>query len=139
MDKHLYECIRIVNFWRKMTIIEKCWAVLGLRCCTWAASGCKERGYSSCSAEASRCSGFSCWGTRVLSEGSGAVVHGLRCPLACGASLTRGHTHGPCISMRTLNHCTTREVWKMTILIIILTSSLWKMCDNFSNINVLLY
>ena len=45
-------------------------AVLGLRCCTWALSGCSSR--------ASHCSGFSCCGAPALGAWASVVVaHGL--------------------------------------------------------------
>ena len=68
--------------------------VLGLRCHTPA--------LSSCGAQASHCSGFSCCGARALgawasvtavpglwSPGSVAVMHGLCCSVACGILLAQ--------------------------------------------------
>ena len=76
-----------------LLLIDLFMAVLGLPfgaqapcCCTWAFSSCgKWELLSSCGARASHCSGFFCFGAQVLGHlGSGAVVHGLNCPTACG-------------------------------------------------------
>ena len=46
---------------------------------------CSDRALSSCSARASHCSGFSCWGAQALGiRDSVAVVHRISCPAACG-------------------------------------------------------
>ena len=60
-------------------------AALGLRCCSWAFSGCWEPGLlSSCDAQA-HCGGFSC--CRALGsrwEASVVAAHRLSCSEACG-------------------------------------------------------
>ena len=43
-------------------------AVLGLHCCMWAFSYCREWGYPSDGAQASHCRGLSCWGARALEQ-----------------------------------------------------------------------
>ena len=77
--------------------------VLGLHCCTWPFSSCREWGlHYSCGALASRRKGFSCSGAQALgawasvavahrlqSMGS-VVVHGFSCPSACGPFLNQG-------------------------------------------------
>ena len=58
--------------------------MLGFSCC--------KRAFSSCSVQASHCSGFSCfraqavgaWASVVATRGSVVVAHGLRCSAACG-------------------------------------------------------
>ena len=49
-------------------------AVLGLCCCTGSSLVVLNGGYSSCSAQASHCGGFSCWGARALAS-SWALEH----------------------------------------------------------------
>ena len=60
-------------------------ASLGLGCCMWAVSCGREWGLlSSCSAQASHCSGFSSCRARALdTRASIVVVHGLSCSVAC--------------------------------------------------------
>ena len=54
----------------------------------------------------SRCTGFSSWGAQPQQ-----LWHtGLAAPWHVGSSRTRDRTHVPCIGRRILNHCTTREV-----------------------------
>ena len=67
-------------------------AVVGLHCYMQAFSSCSDQGlYSSCSAWASHCSGFSCWRARALEcMGSLVVAHGLSCPMTCGIFLDQG-------------------------------------------------
>ena len=76
-----------------------------------------------CGAQASHCSGFSCWEARALGAwaqqlwpaGSRAqaqqlVAHRLSCSVA--PSRTRARTCVPYIGRRILNHCTTKEAPK---------------------------
>ena len=57
--------------------------MLGLRCCVRAFSSCGKQGLLCCSARASHCGGFSCWGARALDAWASVVVaRGLR---SCGA------------------------------------------------------
>ena len=86
-------------------------AVLGLRCCVWAFSGCSERGLlSSCGAQASR-GGFSRCRTQALgSRAQWLWRTGFVAPWHVGSSQTRDRTHVPCLGRWILNHWTTREV-----------------------------
>ena len=63
-------------------------AVLGLCCCIWIFSSCREWGQLlSCSVWASHCHGFS--RSRAWAQGRAGFSswrHGLRCPAACGMS-----------------------------------------------------
>ena len=89
-----------------------------------------ERGATLCGARASHCGGFSCCRARALGARASVVVAhrlsscglralecrlcscGARAQLLCGmweSSQTRARTRVPCIGMRTLNHCATRE------------------------------
>ena len=68
--------------------------VLGLHCCTWTFSSCSKRGYSSL-----RRSSFSLpWllvvEHRLWSGRSVVAVHGLSCPVVCGAFQNQGSN--PC-------------------------------------------
>ena len=58
---------------------------VGLCCCVWAFSSCSKPGQlSSCSAQASHCSGFSCCRAQALGAwASLAVALGLSCFTAC--------------------------------------------------------
>ena len=74
-------------------------AVLGLHCCAWTFSSCREQWlFSSC------CEGFSLWWL-LLWWGTGSVVvaHGLRCSVACGIFPDQGQNQVPCIARWTLN------------------------------------
>ena len=66
--------------------------MLGFRRCMWVLSGCGQRGlYSSCSAYAASCGGFSCCRAQALEcAGLIAVAHGLSCPEACETFLDKG-------------------------------------------------
>ena len=55
----------------------------------------------------------------LQSAGSVVVVHGLSCSTACGIFQTRNQTRVPCIGRRILNHCATREVRGMLLLMLI--------------------
>ena len=76
----------------ELKIIYLFLAALGLHCCAWVFSSCaKHRLLSVCSAQASRCSAFSCCGAQALGRaGSAAVPHGLSCSMACGIFLGQG-------------------------------------------------
>ena len=93
-------------------------AVLGLRGCVRAFSGCREWGYSSL-----QCTGFSLWwllflcsmGSRHLGFSNFGLwaqqlwLLGLVAPGHVGLSLSRDQTHVPCIGRQSFNHLTTRE------------------------------
>jgi len=90
-------------------------AALGLHCSTRAFSSCSEQGLlSSCGVRASHCGGFSCCRAQALghicfsscSKGSVALLH-------VGSSQTRDWTRAPCIGKWTLNHWTTRDVYRI--------------------------
>ena len=90
-------------------------AALGLHCSTRAFSSCSEQGLlSSCGVRASHCGGFSCCRAQALghicfsscSKGSVALLH-------VGSSQTRDWTCAPCIGKWTLNHWTTRDVYRI--------------------------
>ena len=87
-------------------------AMLGLQCCVWAFSRCREQGlFSSCVAWASHCGGFSCcraWALGALA--SVAVTHWLSCPTALGSSPTRDQIRVPWIGRRIVNHWDIKEV-----------------------------
>ena len=71
-------------------------AALGLPCCGCASPNRSEWGLlSSCSAQASHCSGFSCCGAQALGAWASAVVaHRPSCPQACGIIPDQGSN--PC-------------------------------------------
>ena len=72
---------------------------------------CSDRALSSCSARASHCSGFSCWGARAPGHvGSVVVATGLVALWCVESSGTRDWTHVPCIRRRILIHWTIKEV-----------------------------
>ena len=54
-----------------------------------------SRGYSSCSAQASHCGGFSCYRARALECGSVVAELRLSCPRACGIFLDQGSNPSP--------------------------------------------
>ena len=63
-------------------ILLLCFVSLGLCCCMWVFSSCREQGLlSSCSVWASHCSGFSCETPALGAQASVVVKHGLSC---CG-------------------------------------------------------
>ena len=71
-------------------------AALSLHCCAWTFLSIESRGYSSCSARASHCSGFSCWGAWALgAQASVAAACGLSCYLACGIFPNQGSNMCP--------------------------------------------
>ena len=79
-------------------------AALGLHCCAWAFSSCREQWL------------LLLWSTGSVvvahglqNVGSVVVVHGLVAPRHVGSSGTRARTRVPCIGRRILNHCATRE------------------------------
>ena len=94
-------------------------AALGLHCCSWTFSRCREHGlHCSCRAQASHCGGFSCCGTQALehmgfssccTQTQWLWLMGLVVPQHVGSSWTRDQTGVPCIARETLNHWTTRE------------------------------
>ena len=84
-----------IYFWLRCVFV----AVRGLSLVV--ASG----GYSSL-----RCAGFSLWWLLLLQS------TGLVAPRHVGSAQTRARTRVPCIGRRILNHCTTREVPKNTLL-----------------------
>ena len=69
----------------------------GLHWCTWTSSSCGEqRLLSSCGAQASHCSGFSCCSAWAIGHaGSVVMAHKLSCPMACGIFLDQGSTLCP--------------------------------------------
>ena len=72
--------------------------VLSLRCCTQAFSSCGEQGLLLFRSMASRCVGFSSWGSWALQCGLSRHM-GL-----VASSQTRDRTHVPCIGRQILNH-----------------------------------
>ena len=64
---------------------------MGLHCCTSTFSSCSMWGLlSSCGAQASHYSAFSCCGGRAVSTGSVVGAHGVSCSAACGIFLDEG-------------------------------------------------
>jgi len=94
-------------------------AVLGLHCCSWTFSRCREHGlHSSCRAQTSHSGAFSCCGTQALEHmGFSSCctwtqwlwLMGFVVPQHVGSSWTRDRTGVPCIARWILNHWTTRE------------------------------
>ena len=86
-------------------------AMLGLHCCVWAFSSCREQGlFSSCVAWASHCGGFSCCRAWALGAvASVAVTHWLSCPTALGSYPTRDQICVPWIGRWTLTTETSRK------------------------------
>ena len=81
--------------------------MLGLHCCAQAFSSCSEWGLlSTCGAQASHCSGFSCCGARALEQ----RLVGLIALRHVGSSQTRDWTHVPYAGRQILNHWTTKGV-----------------------------
>ena len=71
-------------FFNTFICLFYCLAVLGFHCCMQAFSSCVKQGLlSSCSARASHCSGFSCWGALAL--GSQALAVGSCGLSSCGS------------------------------------------------------
>ena len=69
-----------------------------------------SRGYFSLGRKASRCGGFSCFGSWLYSNVSVVVVRKLSCTWHVKSSLTRDHTQVLCTGRWILNHWTPREV-----------------------------
>ena len=84
--------------------------VLCLHCCPRAFSSWGEWGLlSSCSAQASYCSGFSfCRAQALGMQASVVVVHVLSCPVACEIFLDQ--RLNLCLGRRTPIQCTTRKI-----------------------------
>ena len=122
---------RFLSFFKINLFIYLFLAVLGLPCCAWTFSGCGEWGLlfvAVCGLlivvaslvvehglQARRLQQLQHVGSVVVahglqSAGSGVVVHGVSCSVACGIFLTRARTRVPCIARQILNHCATREV-----------------------------
>ena len=75
-------------------------------------------------ARTSHCGGFSCGGFKCA--GSGVVVQGFSCSVACGIFLDRNRTRVPCIGRWILNHWTTRKSCIiLTLLVRIAKTRLW--------------
>ena len=84
---HTYFFFRFINLFM---------AALSLHCCAWTFLSIESRGYSSCGARASHCSGFSCWGAWALgAQASVAAACGLSCYLACGIFPNQGSNMCP--------------------------------------------
>ena len=119
-DLMVHQSLRIFSFltffFKKMYLSM---AALGLRCCWWTFSRCRELGlHSSCRAQASHCGGFSCCGTQAVEHTGFSSccmraqwlwLMGLVVPQLVGSSWTRDRTGVPCIARWIPNHWTTRE------------------------------
>ena len=72
-------------------------AALGLCCCMWAFSSCRQQGLlSSYTTRASHCGGFSSCGAWAVGHvGSVLVAHRLSCSTACGSFLDQGSNPYP--------------------------------------------
>ena len=81
------------------------------KCIYFCCIGCCMQAFSSCSALASHCGCFSCWGLWAVGHvGSVVVTLGLNYPEDTRSSRTRDQTCVLCIGRRILNHWTTRDV-----------------------------
>ena len=81
------------------------------KCIYFCCIGCCMQAFSSCSALASHCGCFSCWGLWAVGHvGSVVVALGLNYPEDTRSSRTRDQTCVLCIGRRILNHWTTRDV-----------------------------
>ena len=90
---------------------------MGLYCCMWVFSICRDWGLSSCGGQTSYCICFSCYGTHILwvcrfqellHKGSVVVALRLSCLEACGSSQIRNPTCVPWVG----REIATREVWE---------------------------
>ena len=96
---YLYVWPRMTLFWLHVCLLLCIYlfmAVLGLCCCSWAFSSCRERDRcSSCDVRASHCSGFSCCGEQPRAAWASVVVaHGFSCPVSHGIFPDQGSN--PC-------------------------------------------
>ena len=120
-------------FFKSMYFIFGC---TGFHCCVWAFWSCREGGLlSSCSAQASHCSGFFCYGAQALcawpavaaacgfsscsarlwSRGSAAWHVGLVAPQHVESSQTRDQTLVTYTDRQIRSRRTTREVFLLCL------------------------
>ena len=135
--------------------------MLGLHCCTWSFSSCREWGLLSSVAlgllivvvslaehrllahavSVLKSQGLITYGSQALKQckavqASVVVACRLSYSVACGSSQTRNQTQVPCVGRQMLIYCaTTLTFWRMSLC----SACLYKENFNFSGLNQLFY